>query len=79
METKEIFYSIEQKVYFPQGPNVEAHISLAYRVGGEPFEIRDLLQITARSLDLKNYRVRKKNLKLKLRIVLIGILVNGIS
>ena len=62
---KEIFYSIEQKVYFPQGPNVDAHISLAYRVGGEPFEIRDLLQITARSLDLKNYRVKKKKLKIK--------------
>jgi len=61
-----IFYSIEQRVFFPEAPKVKAHISLAYRVDEEPFEIQDLFQITARSLDLKNTRVKKRKLKIRL-------------
>tara|TARA_A100001015_G_scaffold312154_1_gene416749 strand:- start:1243 stop:1704 length:462 start_codon:yes stop_codon:yes gene_type:complete len=59
------FHAIEQKVYVPYFKDVDAHLSLAYRVDGEPFTLQDLMRIPILGLDLINYKVRKKNLKIK--------------
>tara|TARA_B100000902_G_scaffold387729_1_gene432278 strand:+ start:140 stop:601 length:462 start_codon:yes stop_codon:yes gene_type:complete len=59
------FHAIEQKVYVPHFPHVDAHMSLAYRVDGEPFALQDLMRIPILGLDLRNYKVSKKKLKIK--------------